>query len=113
MTDGLHGRATEFADTLSDRVGHAENLIALLVKQQMVVTKMGTAHVPVEILGLQIKCERVRQDGIHGAGHIIRGIFRQVGWGTQAACSLRPSFSATTLVLFMAYTVPFIRGSRS
>ena len=37
------GRGTDLAHALGDRVGHAEDLVRLLVKQQVVVAEMRTA----------------------------------------------------------------------
>jgi hypothetical protein len=37
------------------------------------------AHLPVEVLGLQVEREHVRQDGVHGSGDIPTRLCSQVG----------------------------------
>ena len=54
MTDRAQRRLTDLPDAFSNRVRSAEDLVALLVQEQMVVAKMRTRHVPVKILGLQV-----------------------------------------------------------
>src|SRR5882762_10789935 len=55
MPDGLERGSTDLAYPLGDGIGHREQLIRLFVEQQMVVTEVRAAHVPVEVLGFQIK----------------------------------------------------------
>ena len=62
-------QAADLADSLGNRVGHPEELIGLLIEQQLVVAKMRSAHVPVEILGLHIQREDIREDGVQRGGH--------------------------------------------
>ena len=56
------GRTTEFACALGDVVRHAEDLPGLFVQQKVIVPKMATCHVPVEVLGFQIKHEDVGEE---------------------------------------------------
>ncbi len=51
--------AADLAHALGQWVGHGEDLIALLVEQQMVVAEVRTAHVPVEVLGLEVDGEGI------------------------------------------------------
>jgi hypothetical protein len=46
---------------LRDRVGHREELVAMLVQQQVVAAEMRRAHMPVEVLRLQVEDEDIRQ----------------------------------------------------
>src|SRR6202051_4243303 len=52
---------SKLTSALSDGICHAEQLIALLVEQPMIVAKIRPRHVPVKILGLQVKREHVRE----------------------------------------------------
>lgn len=53
VTDRSDRRAPKFADALGYDVGRREYLITLLVEQQMVVAKVRSGHVPMEILLLR------------------------------------------------------------
>ena len=66
-------------------------MLALLIEQQMVVAEVRPADMPVEILGLEIKRKRRRQDGVELFGNLADGVRRQIGrrieWrGGLAAC---------------------------
>ena len=52
LADGMDGGASELAGPLGDRVGHGKDLVALLVEQQVIVTKVLARHMPVKVLGL-------------------------------------------------------------
>src|SRR5271165_4214925 len=49
----------------------------------MVIAEVRAAQVPVEVLGLQIKREHVRQDGVHGSRDVPSRISFKVSWGDQ------------------------------
>ena len=59
ITDGAESCAADLAGAFSDIVGHGENLVGVLVKQEMVIAEIPAAHVPVEILGLHVECKCV------------------------------------------------------
>ena len=59
VTDRSDRRAAELADALGDDVGRREYLVTLLVEQQMVNSEMRPGHVPMEVLGLEIKREHI------------------------------------------------------
>ena len=56
----------------------------------MIVAEMRSAHVPVEVLGLQVEGEDVRQDDVHRSGDVSGRprlqVRRGVQWGNRA-CS--------------------------
>jgi hypothetical protein len=81
----------ELADTLRDRVGHGEELITLFVQQQVIIAEVRPAHVPVEVLGLQVEREHVRQDSVHGSGDIPTRLWSQVGGRDQRTQSMSPN----------------------
>jgi hypothetical protein len=70
MADGPDCRAADLAHTFSNIVRHCKNLIAVLVKQEMVVAKMRAAHVPVKVLGFHIKRECVCQQSIERSRNV-------------------------------------------
>jgi hypothetical protein len=43
----------------------------------MIIAEMRPADVPVEILGLEVEREAVRQDGIERAGDVLAGVERR------------------------------------
>src|SRR5215831_3303221 len=49
----------------------------------MIVTEMRSAHVPVKILGLEIKCEDIGEYSVHSARDIPRRTRFQVRWSDQ------------------------------
>lgn len=59
VPDGTDRRSTNLAHTPSDIVCHSQDLVRVLVQQQVVVAKMRSNHVPVEVCGLEIKREHV------------------------------------------------------
>ena len=61
VADRVERGSTDFAGALGDVVGHRKNLRSVLIEEQMVVAKMPPAHMPVEILGLQVEGEYVRE----------------------------------------------------
>ena len=89
----------------------------------MVVAKVRPAHVPVEVLGLQVEREHVRQDGVHRAGDVAgRAALRSVGVASGATCRrLRSAvlFADCTVILvvkaarlrLMALSAPLHRGA--
>ena len=65
------------------RIGHGEDLVGLLVQQQVVVAEVRAAHVPVEVLGLQVEREDVGEHGVHGAGDVLGRLGLEVGRSDQ------------------------------
>jgi hypothetical protein len=61
VTDRSKGRAADLSRALGQRIGHRENLFALIVEQQMIVPEMPAGHVPVKILGFQIQRKHIRE----------------------------------------------------
>jgi hypothetical protein len=64
VPDRPYCRSTNLPYAFGDVVGDCKNLIRVLIEEQMVVPKMGPAHVPVEVLRLQVKREYVRQQSV-------------------------------------------------
>src|ERR1035438_667523 len=69
VADRTERRSADLARSLRNFVGHGEDLAGLLVEEQMIVAKVPAAHVPVEILRLQVKCENVRQQRAQDTGY--------------------------------------------
>src|SRR5262245_17190280 len=65
LSDRMQGEAPDLSNAFGNDVGHREKLVAEFIEKQMIIAKVMAAHVPVEILRLQIKRENVRQDRIH------------------------------------------------
>ena len=94
MADGPQRLAAELAHALGERVGHRVELVAVLVQQQVVIAKVRAAHVPVEILRLEVQGEHVGQDAVQRAGDVGRGARREVGRGGERGLPA-PAFRRT------------------
>jgi hypothetical protein len=57
--------------SLRARLRHCENLVGLLIKEQMVITEVRAAHVPMEILGLHVEREHIGENGIHRSAYVL------------------------------------------
>jgi hypothetical protein len=71
VPDGADGGAADLADALGDIVADGKNLVALLVEQQMVVAEVGSAHVPVEVLGFEVEGIDIGEQSVEDAGQIL------------------------------------------
>jgi hypothetical protein len=52
----------------------------LLVQEQMVITKVRPAHVPMEVLRLQIKGEYIGQQLAEGIRNLHDALVAEIGW---------------------------------
>src|SRR5438093_1968255 len=73
VPDRSQRKSAKLSNSLGNWIGHRKKLIGLLVEQQMVITEMWTAHMPVEIFGLQVEREHISENGIHGAAYVFGG----------------------------------------
>src|SRR5262245_66650019 len=80
--------ATDLAHAFGDRIGGGEDLGRLLVKEQMVGAKMRAAHVPMEVLGLDVERKGVGQQGIERGGNLAHGCLAKVGGGVEGSGDL-------------------------
>jgi hypothetical protein len=60
VSDGPYRHSTNLPHAFGNFIGHGKDLICVLIEKQMVVAKVRSAHVPVEVLRLQVKREYVR-----------------------------------------------------
>jgi hypothetical protein len=65
------------------RIGGGEDLVGLLVQHQMIVAKVRARHVPVEVLGLQVERQHVRQEDVERTGDVAHRIGLEIGAGLQ------------------------------
>ncbi len=59
LADGAQRDAADLADPLGQIVDRTENLVALFIEHQMIITEMPAADMPVEVLGLDVEREGV------------------------------------------------------
>src|SRR5260370_38433189 len=59
--DRMDRGPADLAGPFCDIVRHSEDLLSVLVKQQMVIAEVRPAHVPVEVLGLEVEREYIRK----------------------------------------------------
>ena len=66
-------------------ITRGEKLIGMFVEQQVVVAKMRTTHVPVEIFRFHVEREDISQNGVHRRGDVFRRRRREISsclqWG--------------------------------
>ena len=79
VADGAERGAADVADALGDVVGRSQNLLGLLVEQQVIVAEVRTAHVPMEILGLEVERKRIGQDLIELGRERADGVVGKIG----------------------------------
>ncbi len=70
IADGTQRGPADLPRPLRDFVRHAEDLLAVLIQQQVVIAKVLPAHVPVEILRFHIKREHVREQWTQRSGDL-------------------------------------------
>src|SRR6185437_10994780 len=87
VADRPQRQTADLAHPLGNVVGYPENLLGLFVEQQMVVAKVWSAHVPMEVLSLHIKRKDIGQNSIELFRDFANGLGRQVRRGVQnGAC---------------------------
>jgi hypothetical protein len=57
----------------------------MVVQEQMVDAKVGSAHVPVEVFGLEIKCEHVGKQLVECASNILHRFGLDVRGGIEGS----------------------------
>src|SRR5947207_15333296 len=61
LPDRTNGYPADLPYALGNGVRHGEKLVALVIEHQVIVAEIRTRHVPMEVLGLEIQREYVRQ----------------------------------------------------
>jgi hypothetical protein len=64
------GCATDLSDPFGDVIGHREDLIAVIVEEEMKVTKMWSAHMPVEVLRLEIERKEIGKKSVERTSYV-------------------------------------------
>src|SRR5713226_7243862 len=75
--------AADLTGPLGDIVRHSEDLLSLLVQQKMVIAKVIPSHVPVEVLGLEIKCKHIRQQSAKRIGNLFNRVAAEASRGGE------------------------------
>src|SRR6185437_1148970 len=83
VADRPQRQTADLAHALGNVVGYPENLLGLFVEQQMVVAKVWSAHVPMEVLSLHIKRKDIGQNSIELFRDLTDGLGGQVSRGVQ------------------------------
>jgi len=89
MTDRSDGETAELANPLRERVRHGEELASLFIEQQMVIPKVRAAHVPMEVLGLEVEREGIGKHAVERRGNISGRRCFQVGRSRK--CAVTPA----------------------
>ena len=85
VADRANRRAAELANTFGNHVGRRKKLISLFVQQQVIVAKMRSRNMPMEILGLQVKRKEIGEQCVEGAGNVASGLGAEAGRRFKAA----------------------------
>jgi KaiC/GvpD/RAD55 family RecA-like ATPase len=80
VADRASRRGAYFANAFRNIVGQRENLISVIVKQQVVIAKMRTTDVPMEVFGFEIERENISEKPVEGAGDLLHGFGLDVRW---------------------------------
>jgi hypothetical protein len=88
VSDRTQRGPADLAYTLGEVVGHVENLFTLLVEQQVQVAETRTRHMPMEILGLQVKRERIGEQGVEFGRDVAGGVCAEAGGCMQIGFAL-------------------------
>ena len=83
LSDRADRGAADLAGAFSEYVDTAFQLLALFVEQEVIVAEMRPADVPVEVLRLDIECERISQQRIERRGNLADCIVRKIGRGIE------------------------------
>ena len=59
VADRTERRPADLPRSFRDVVGHGEDLPGVLIKEQVIISKVNSSNVPMEILCLQVKCENI------------------------------------------------------
>src|ERR1051326_7328371 len=89
LADRAQRGAADLACALRDRIGGGKDLSGLFVEQQMVITKMRTRNVPMEVLGLHVESEQVRKQNRQRAREIPYRVGREARRGGERGLASR------------------------
>ena len=67
LSDRMQREAADLANAFRDNVGHCEELLGVFIEKQVIIPEVVPAHVPVKILGLQVKREHICEDCVQRA----------------------------------------------
>src|SRR5216684_3844729 len=70
--------SADFARPLSDVVGHREDSSTVLIEQEVVIAEVPAAHVPVEVLRLDVEREHVGEQFMKLASNLHHGVAAEV-----------------------------------
>jgi len=74
VADGAERRAADLTDALGDGVGGGENLVCLFVEHQVIVAEVRAAHVPMEVLRLDVERVGVGEDRVERVAMSLRAL---------------------------------------
>ncbi len=80
VSDGTYRRSTDLPYAFSDLIGDVNDLIRVFIEEKMVVAKMRSAHVPMEVLCLQVKGEHVREESVESSGDVLDCLKLNICW---------------------------------
>ena len=79
LSDRAQRGAAELAHPFGELIGGGENRLRLLVQHQVIIVEMPAADMPVEVLGLQVEREGIRQQRVKRRRDFVHRGLRQVG----------------------------------
>jgi len=80
IADGMERCTTDLPSSFGDHIGHCEYLRCLFIEEQVVIAKVGTADVPMEVFRLDIKREYIGQQLPQIARDLGDRFIAEIGW---------------------------------
>ena len=103
VADGMKRIPADLTSPLGNLVRHRKDLRRVFVQQNMVITEVWTAHVPMEVFRLNVKHEHIRQQLPEATGYLCDCILAESGRRFYLVCFLFLQLS--DLTLFLIYSV--------
>src|SRR5258705_8339228 len=80
IADGMERCTTDFPSSFGNHIGHCEYLRCLFIEEQVVIAKVGTSDVPVEVFRLEIEREYIGQQLTKIARNLRDRFIAEIGW---------------------------------
>src|SRR5215216_3487591 len=103
VADGMKRIPADLTSPLGNLVRHRKDLRRVFVQQQMVITEVWTAHVPMEVFRLNVKHEHIRQQLPKATGYFRDCILAESGRRFYLVCFLLLQLNDLSLSSSTAY----------
>ena len=87
-------------------IGHREDLRGLFVEQKMVISEVRATHVPVKVLRLQVKRERIGKQSVERSRNFLNRCGLEVGRGVEIGRDFVALVVIPVVILGFAHVIP-------